>query len=154
MKVSDELMIKYYELLTDLKVDEIHRLKVKMEKGELHPRQLKVDLAKIFVTRFHSDHEALKAEEEFNRIFVSKGLPDKIEDYSIKSQEQLWICKLINESGLVSSNSEAKRMINSNAVEIEGEKIKDDKMKIDLKQGKNFVLKVGKKKFIRVVVTA
>lgn len=152
MKVSDELMIRYYELLTDMSVDDLETLKQNLKNGKKHPRQAKVELAQSLITRFHGAEAAQKALEEFERIFVSKGLPDQIPEFFITPECDVWICKLMVATHLASSTSEAKRLVQSRAVERDGEKLTDDKLKWNLKVGEEFILKAGKKKFSKVIV--
>ena len=165
MRLSDELMIRYYELLTDKTVDEIEELKKDLASSKLHPRDVKMDLAKFFVTRFHSEKEAKKAEEEFKTIFQKKGLPSDMKVACLEPGE-LGVCHLLSSLKLASSNSEARRLIQGGAVLVlEGElsskegkcvraqeKILDDKQSLLLKSGHQFTLKVGKKNFIKVNV--
>ncbi len=152
MRVSDDLMFRYYELLTDLTLSEIEKLKADVKSKAQHPRQIKVNLAKILISRFHSKDAAENAEAEFNRIFVDKGLPDQMENYEIKAQEALGICTLMVQASTAQSNSEASRLVLGGGVQIDGEKISDPRLRLDLVAGKSFVLKVGKKKFVKVVV--
>ena len=150
MKVSDELMIKYYELLTDKTVAEIEALKASIASGELHPRQAKVDLAQFLVERFHSKADAENALIEFENIFIQKGLPDEIPEHELSSDEDLWICKIMIDVSHAQSNSEARRLIKGGAVQVDGEKVSDDKLK--LPKGKEFVLRSGKKKYAKVKI--
>ena len=153
MRVSDELMLRYYELLTDITPKEFAQLKEDLKSKKRHPREVKVALAKILIERFHSKEAAENAEAEFNRIFVDKGLPDEVPEFKIAAQaEPLWICKLMNQAGLAPSTSEARRLIQGRAVEIDGKKVEDEKMNVELKAGTSFVVKAGKKKFVKVVV--
>lgn len=152
MRVSDQLMIRYYELLTDISVEQVAQLKQDIASGKKHPRAVKVELAKTLVARFHSPEAAVRASEEFDRIFVEKGLPDEIPAVDVGPQKGVWICKLMSDMGLAASNSEARRLIEGKAVECDGQKITDPQLKLDLKKGENFVLKAGKKKFVRVQV--
>lgn len=152
MRISDELMLKYYELLTDMTPDELQNLKNDLKSAKLHPRNVKVNLAKFFVTRFHGKEAGEKAEAEFNEIFVNKGLPDQIEEKNFNAQK-IGILHLIVQCGLASSNGEARRLVQQNAVEIDGEKVSDPQKFIELKSNSNFILKVGKKKFCKVVVS-
>lgn len=153
MRVSDELMIRYYELLTDITPKELAQLKDDLKTKKRHPREVKVALAKILIARFHSQAAAEAAEAEFNRVFVDKGLPDEVPEYKISAvAEPLWICKLMNQAGLAPSTSEARRLIQGRAVEIDGKKVEDEKMNVELKAGTSFVMKAGKKKFVKVVV--
>ncbi len=151
MRVSDELMLKYYELLTDISVADLEALRVEVQSGKKHPRQVKVDLAKFLVERFHSKEAADSAEVEFDRIFVNKGLPDDMPEKDVSPSEK-GVCVFLKDLDLVSSNSEARRLIEGHAVEIRGEKVKDPKMTLVLSAGDEFIIKVGKKKFAKVRV--
>lgn len=152
MRVSDELMIRYYELLTDITVDQLADLRGDLKSGKRHPRAVKVDLARTLVERFHGAAAGKAAVEEFDRIFVNKGLPDEVPSVTVASQAGIWICKLMVETGLATSNSDGRRLIEGKAVEKDGEKIIDPQLKMDLRAGQSFVLKAGKKKFVRVQV--
>ncbi len=152
MRLSDELMMKYYELLTDITVDEVNELKQKMSKGELNPRDIKVNLAKTFVERFHSKELAEKAAKEFTEIFSNKGMPDEIPEWVTAPAQDVWICKLMSDSKVSMTSSEAKRLVEGGGVERDGVKITDSKLKLKLSSGESFVLKAGKKKFVRVIV--
>ncbi|MGE0527075.1 MAG: tyrosine--tRNA ligase [Bdellovibrionales bacterium] len=154
MRISDELMLRYYELLTDISVDELNQLKADLASGAQHPRAVKARLGHILVGRFHGREAADNAVAEFDRIFVSKGLPDEIPVRPVPAQQNLWICKLMVDVGLAGSTSEGRRLIEGRAVERDGEKIVDPKLKMDLHEGESFVLKAGKKKFVRVQVNA
>ncbi|MEZ0392979.1 MAG: tyrosine--tRNA ligase [Pseudobdellovibrionaceae bacterium] len=153
MRVSDELMIRWYELLTDITPPELSQLKADLQSGKKHPRDVKVNLAKTLISRFHSQTAAQAAEDEFNRIFVEKGLPDEVPEFSVASSaEPIGICALMKNAGLAPSTSEAKRLIAGRAVEIDGSKVENEQLKIDLKPGLTLVIKAGKKKFVKVVV--
>lgn len=151
MRISDELMFRYYELLTDFKPTEILKLKTDIAAGEKHPRQVKVDLAKFIVKRFHSMGAAEDAEDEFNRIFVDKGMPDTVEEFNVTPQS-IGIAPLMTLVGLTASNGEAVRLITGGAVQIDLQKISDSKLKLELKSGSSIIIKAGKKKFMKVVV--
>jgi tyrosyl-tRNA synthetase len=152
MRLSDELMMKYYELLTDVTPDELTDLKNKMSQGKMNPRDVKVNLAKTFVERFHSKEQADGAAQEFTEIFSNKGMPTDIPEWKTSSVNDVWICKLMVDAGVAASTSEAKRLVEGGGVERDGEKISDSKLKLSLKTGDKFVLKAGKKKFVKVVV--
>ncbi len=151
MRVSDELMFRYYELLTDLRPNEVAQLKADVSLKKKHPREVKVNLAKFLVARFHSQAAAQAAEDEFNRIFVDKGLPDQIDDFKIKTQS-IGLVQLMTLTGMTASNGEATRLVAGGGVSIDQEKVSDSKLKLDLKAGESFVLRAGKKKFIKIVV--
>ncbi len=153
MRLTDELMIRYYELLTDKTVSEMEDLQKNLMSGNLHPRRAKVGLAKIFVKRFHSEEAAENAEKEFDRIFVNKGLPDDIPEHSLKCEESVSLCHLMVDLNLAVSNSEARRLIQGGGVQIEGKKIHDPQMKLNLSKGDTFIVRSGKKKFAKVVVS-
>lgn len=152
MRISDELMYRWYALLTDITASELAQLQKDVAEGRKHPRSVKVELAKFFVKRFHSLAEAQTAEDEFNRIFVDKGLPDDVEEFSVAPEVQAILSQLMVKAGLAASNSEAGRLIQGGGVQIDGEKVSDPRLKIDLKSGQSFVLRAGKKKFVKIVV--
>ncbi len=146
MRVSDELMFKYYQLLTDIGPAGLAEAK------KMHPREAKVKLAKTLVARFHSAAAAQGAEDEFNRIFVDKGMPDVIEEFKISAQS-IGLVQLMTQAGATVSNSEATRLIVGGGVQIDQQKISDPKLKLDLTSGQSLILKAGKKKFIKIVVS-
>lgn len=152
MRISDELMIRWYELLTTATATELQKMRNQLLTGELHPRTAKVNLAKFIISRFHSQVAATQAEEEFNRIFVQKGLPDDIPEYT-KQAGEVTLLSLMSEIGLTSSNGEGRRLIQGKAVEINQEKIENEQLKINLKSGESYIIRAGKKKFAKVIVS-
>ena len=150
MRISDELMYRYYELLTDLTTAEIAKLKSEVQSGAQHPRSVKVDLAKILVSRFHSRTAAQAAEEEFNRIFVQKGLPDDVQIKEFKPGEKQLI-QLLVDLGFAASKSEATRLIVGGGVSIDQNKVSDAKRVIKIEDAQSFVIKSGKKNFAKIV---
>lgn len=148
MSISDDLTRKYFELTTDKTPKEIDEIL----KG--HPRQAKVELGKAIVRRYHNDESAEKAAMEFDNIFKKHDLPDDIPQLNISSKgledHKIWIVKLIVSSGFASSNSEARRLITQGGVSIDDNKLTDPALKIELKN--DMVLRVGKRRFARVVV--
>lgn len=152
MRISDELMYRYYELLSDISATQLEQLKKDVKSGNKHPRQVKVDLAKFLVARFHSAAEAQNAEDEFNRIFVQKGLPDTVEEKKVKPAKDIALNQLMTQLGITQTNSEATRLIEGGGVSIDSEKVSNSKIRIDLVAGKEFILKAGKKKFLKVIV--
>lgn len=159
MRLSDTLMLRYYELLSDLTVDDLAQLKADLASGKKHPRDVKVNLGKFFVERFHGAEAAEKAVAEFNRIFAGGGLPDEIPEKEVEAKEYA-IAPLMVLAGLATSNGEARRLIEGGAVEIikdgagpgSGEKVKDTQLKMNLTGGHQFILRAGKKKFVKVLV--
>lgn len=152
MSVSDELMYKYAKLILLKKDEEVEEMMSQVESGALHPKKVKVALAKEIIEIFYSKEEANKAEVEFDRIFAKGGLPDKIKECVFKEQAPLWLCKVIVEVGFAPSNSQARRLIESRAVEIDGEKVQDSKFELDLSANASYLLKVGKKNFAKIIV--
>jgi tyrosyl-tRNA synthetase len=152
MRVSDELMYRYYQLLTDIGPRDLEKLKEDVKIGRQHPRDVKVNLAKFLVTRFHSKDAADQAEQEFNRIFAQKGLPDQIQEFQTPAEKSVPLAALMVKAGVCQSNSEAARLIEGGGVQIDGQKVADKKLKIDLDSGRSFLLKAGKKTFLKVVV--
>jgi tyrosyl-tRNA synthetase len=150
MSISDELMYRYYLLLTDLSVAQIEELKAQ------HPRQVKEELAKIIVRDFHSQEAADEAAEEFRRVFSQKQLPDELESHIVQSGNYSAIA-LVRDTGLVPSNSEARRLIRQGAVSVvqdsgDSRKVGDEKEMLSLNSGESFVLKVGPRRFKRIQV--
>lgn len=152
MRVSDELMYRWYELLTDITAPALVQLRADVAEKRKHPRDVKVGLAKFLIKRFHSEAAAQQAEEEFNRIFVDKGLPDEIPNFEVFAENQVGVCALMVKAGLATSNSEAGRLITGGGVQRNGQKLADPKARWDLKSGESFILKAGKKKFVKIVV--
>ena len=147
MSISDELMWEYYELLTDLSVEEIESLQFQTTSGAINPRDVKVALAKLIIKDFHSSQSADEAEEEFRRRFVEKEIPDEIEEKTLSGN--VWnLAELLAETALAASKGEAKRLIEQGGVKINGEKASNAKAEIDLKE--EILLQVGKRKFLKV----
>lgn len=154
MRVSDELMVKYYELLTDLTVDQTTALRAALKSGKKHPREAKVELAQFLVRRFHGAAAAAEATEEFNRIFVNKGLPDEIPEKEFAATpEPVWLPHLLVQVGMAESTSEVRRLITGRAVEVNSEKIVDEQLKLALKAGDELIVKLGKKRFAKIKIT-
>ena len=149
MSVSDELMFRYYELVSDLSNAEIEELKQGLEKGALHPKEIKQKLARELTARFHSEEDAHKAEQNFENVFAKHDLPDDMPEFSLSSTEPVWLPKLMVDSGLVSSTSDGRRMIKQNAVSIDGEKIGDTDFNVE--PAGDMILKVGKRRFCKIV---
>ena len=148
MSISDELMWRYYELLTDLTQADISNLRSEIDKGE-NPRNVKVKLAKLIITDFHSAADAAAAEEEFNRLFVNKELPDDIELKQIPAGTYR-IADLLAETGLTASKGEARRLIEQGGVKIDGEKASNSAAEIRVSYTE-VLLQVGKRKFLKLI---
>jgi len=147
MSVSDELMWKYYELLTD---ENVAKIKAEVEAEKLHPKQAKVNLAKIIVAQYHSDVEALKQAEEFDKVHKYKGIPEIIETYEIGA-ESLKISALLVSTDSSASASAAKRIVKQGGVSIDGVRIIDENYEVKIPIEEPSVLKVGKRKFAKFI---
>lgn len=147
MSISDDLMWKYYELLTDLSPAEISALKTKIAEGE-NPRNLKVELAKLIITDFHSQAAANEAEDAFTRQFVQKEIPDEIDETRIASGSHQ-LAQLLADTGLAASKGEARRLIEQGGVKLNGEKVSaNNHIEVN---GEGILIQVGKRKFLRVL---
>ncbi len=149
MSVTDELMFRYYELLSDLTSYEIDKLKQGLELGALHPKEIKQKLARELTARFHSEEEAVQAQQNFENVFAKHDLPDDLPEFKLSSDEPVWLPKLMVDSGMVSSTSDGRRMIKQNAVSIDGEKVGDTNFAVE--PAGDLILKVGKRRFCKVV---
>lgn len=146
MSISDELMWRWYDLLSFRPLTEIEQLKQEVQAGR-NPRDVKILLAKEIITRFHSAQAADLAEQEFINRFQKGAMPDEMPEYTFVGE--MAIANLLKEAQLVSSTSEALRMIKQGGVKIDGEKVTDDKLVI---RTSSAVYQVGKRKFARVTV--
>ncbi len=162
MRISDELMLRYYQLLTEISSKEFEELKNNLLNGDKNPRNTKVDLAKIIVTRFYDKTLAQKAEDEFNRIFKNKGIPDNVPEHvfsnkefteKFSSLEKLDVCLLVKGIGLTPSTSEVRRLLKAGAISIDGQKLSQPQLDDKHLEKKKFLLKVGKKKFAYIVIS-
>lgn len=153
MSISDHLMWRYFELLSFEKMEVVNSYKEKCTLGVENPRNIKYELAKEIVSRFHGGVSAGEhAMENFIAQFQRGVIPEDISEIVIESSVETYlIANLLKEAGLVSSTSEAVRMINQGAVKIDGEKISDSKLAINA--GTNHIYQVGKRKFARVVLS-
>ena len=150
MSISDDLMYRYYELLSDLSMAEIVALKEKVAAGQLHPKAVKVQLAKEMVARFHSQTAAEDAERNFEQVFARHEMPDEIEEIQLAVTEaEIWVPKLLMDAGLVKSTSDGRRMIQQHAVSIDGVKVEDINAAVPATG--SILLKVGKRRFCRVI---
>ncbi len=150
MSISDDLMWRYYDLVSFLPLDEIAALKARVEKGE-NPRDIKIMLAKEIIARFHDDDAAEKAHQDFIQRFQKNAIPDDMPELDIElGEEGIAIGNLLKQASLVGSTSDAMRMIKQGAVKIDGEKVSDTRLVLT-EAGEN-VYQVGKRKFARVTL--
>ncbi len=150
MSISDELMWRWYELLSFKSIDEINTLKADQANGK-NPRDIKIDLAKEIIARFHDDQSANLAESNFINQFQKKNIPDDIEEVSFAiSESSIPLVNLLKDCGMTSSTSEATRMIKQGAVRIDEERITDIKHVIS--SGTSATYQVGKRKFKKITL--
>jgi tyrosyl-tRNA synthetase len=149
LSISDELMFRYYDLLSDLRGSEIALLKERMLGGDVHPKEVKKQLAREITTRFHTAADARMAEENFEKVFQQGGLPDEIPEVRLAAADEIWIPQLLVDAGLVSSTSDGRRMMQQNAVSLDGNKVADQGARIQTRG--EVLLKVGKRRFCRVI---
>ena len=147
LSISDDLMWRYYELLSTKTLDEIAALKKGVEDGALHPKKVKEDLALEITTRFHDAEAAQKAKEEFDRVHAKSQIPSNIKEVEIEGP--VWIAKALVEAGLENSTSQARRDIKQGAVRIDQEKVSDEQMQLERGE---YILQIGKRKFAKVKV--
>jgi tyrosyl-tRNA synthetase len=151
MSISDELMFRYYELLTDMSLAEIEKLRKQIKAGKIHPKRAKMDLAHQIVADFHSRAEAEQAEEAFEAVFRKGELPEDMPEYRLpQGAKTVMLSRLMVDAGLVSSKSEAGRLITQGAVQIDGDRVPADR-ELAIESSGSFVLKVGKRRFCRVI---
>ena len=154
MSIADELMVRYFELVTPVTLEEIRTIDQGLKDGTLHPRDVKMRLAREIVTIYHGAEAAQNAEAEFKNIFQKKELPDEVPEYRVDQQEledgRIWLPKLLTLASLVSGTSEGKRLIQQGAVKIDDEKITDPDLKLMLKDG--IIIKAGKRKFAKILL--
>lgn len=152
MSIPDELMVKYFELVTDLSSEEVDQIKQGLADGTLHPRDAKMKLAFTLVEMYHGTEAAKEAEEHFRTVFQKRELPDEIEEVTLSPEEtqegHIGIIPLLVRLKLVSSNSEGRRMVQQGGVRINQVKVEDPFAQLRLEDG--MVVQVGKRKFARV----
>jgi tyrosyl-tRNA synthetase len=149
MSIPDELMLRYYELVTDLDMEEISGIRQQLEQGTLHPRDAKMRLAHTIVRMYHGNEAADQAQEHFRSVFQQRALPTDIPEKEV-SGEEVWLVRLLVETGLVPSNGEGRRMIQQGAVKLNEQKIEDVEYQLVPEDG--MILQVGKRKFLKLRV--
>ncbi|MFZ5641753.1 MAG: tyrosine--tRNA ligase [Bacillota bacterium] len=154
MSIADELMVRYFELVTPVSMEEIRGIETGLKDGSLHPRDVKMRLAREIVTIYHGPEAAARAEEEFKNIFQKKELPDEIPEYAVNPAEledgEIWLPKLMVLAKMAGSTSEGRRLVQQGAVKIDDNKFDDPNGKIVPQNG--MIIKAGKRKFVKLVV--
>lgn len=146
MSISDQLMIRYYELLSRATVQEIQSI----QEGAVHPMEAKKRLAFELVERFHGREAALRAAEDFSRRFQRHELPEEIPAFTWQGGEQeVWICRLLSMAGLARSNSEARRLIQQGGVRLDGVSVENPDLRVSCRGGK--ILQIGRRRWVKVI---
>jgi tyrosyl-tRNA synthetase len=154
MSIPDKLMARYFELATDVSLDEINKIKMGLESNNLHPRDVKKRLARELVILYHGQSAAIMAEEEFEKVFKNKLYPEEIKKLEIKKDVlkdgKRGIVNLVKDSGILGSTGEAIRMVRQGGVRVNGEKISDPHIDLTVKDG--MIIKIGRLNFIKLVI--
>ena len=148
MSISDELMWRYYELLSQVSTDELGSMQEQAKSGALNPKNAKIKLAREIVALYHSSAEAEAAEGEFENVFKKKNLPEDIHVITGWGQERRGICTILKENKLTDSTSAARRLIQQGSVTVNGEKVSD--VNQELSGDQEYMIKVGKKRFLKI----
>ncbi|RJQ31360.1 MAG: tyrosine--tRNA ligase [Actinobacteria bacterium] len=147
MSIPDSLMIDYFKLCTRLTDEEITKIEKGLKSGKLHPGEEKRSLAKHIISIYYDRKQADTAEAEFDKVFKEQQVPSDITEVKVSSNK-MWVVKLLVETGLASSNGEARRAIQGNSVKLNSKPLDDVNAEIDIKSGD--VLQVGKRKFVKI----
>ena len=147
LSIPDNIMASWFILAVDAEDSYVDEISEKLDSNSINPMELKRELARKIVTIYYDENKALEAENHFNQVTVSKGIPDEIEEFKLTEDELL--VNIIADSGLLKSRSEARRMIKQSAVKIDGKTVSDIQYKVS--SSSSFILKVGKRKFLKVI---
>ena len=148
LSISDELMWRWYELLSEKSTDEIANLKADVANGKAHPKAVKEALALEITARYNGEAAAKEAKAEFDRVHSQNQIPTEIAEFELKAG--VWVVEALAACGLASSNSQARRDIAANAVSINQKKLSDEQLKLEVGE---YILQVGKRKFAKLKVT-
>lgn len=154
MSITDELIVRYFELTTDIHPDELEKMKQQMKNNEVNPRDLKMRLARELVKLYHGEEASLKAEENFKTVFQKGAMPDEIEEVTVPVAElkdnKIWIAKLVAITGLAPSTSEARRLVTQGSVKINEQKVDAANIDVEVKEGD--IIQVGRRKFVKIKI--
>ena len=148
LSISDELMWRWYELLSEKSTEEIANLKADVASGKAHPKAVKEALALEITARYNGEAAAKEAKAEFDRVHSQNQIPTEIAEFELKAG--VWVVEALTACGLASSNSQARRDIAANAVSINQKKLSDEQLKLEAGE---YILQVGKRKFAKLKVT-
>lgn len=149
MGISDDLMWNYYELLSTKSMDEINRAKAAVEKGELHPKTAKEELAAEIVERYHGEDAAKTARQEFNAVFAGGNFPENAPEFQTEAGSDSAPAMFLEACSLVKSRAEAKRLAKEGALLVNGERWEDAAKPLPVGE---YQIKLGKKRFLRLTV--
>lgn len=150
MSIPDNMMVRYFDLVTDVSLEELENIKNGLKQQTIHPRDLKMRLAFTLVALYHGIQAADHAQEEFVRVFQQRDLPQDIPEFCRQTQDSVWVAKLLVELNLATTNSEAKRAVVAGAVKIDGVKVNDADAQITLAEG--MIIQNGKRKFAKIKI--
>jgi len=148
MSIPDELMAKYFELITDLQPSEIQSIKEQLENGILHPRDAKMLLGKTIVRMYHGAEEAEKAEQHFISVFQKGAIPDEMPEVNWQGEREISIIDFLVQLDLFQSKSEARRMISNRGVKLNGNTVEDPNIQLTVTE--DLIVQVGKRKFVKI----
>ncbi len=149
LSIPDNLIYQYFELATNVSNEKLIEIKSLLSDGHTNPRDLKRELARTLVTMYHNKEAAEIAQQEFDNVFINKGLPDKIDEFNVGENKEINILDLLVLVNFAPSKGEARRLIQQGGVSIDGNKITDVQSSISVITG--MILKVGKRKFIKLI---
>jgi tyrosyl-tRNA synthetase len=152
MSLSDAMMWPYFDLVTDRTPEQIAALAAEVKSGAKHPMDVKMALAKEIIAGFHGEAAAEKAAAEFQRVFRDREAPDEAPQRKVPRGPAKRLTAFLVELDLAPSRSEADRLVKQGGVELDGTRISDVKHEVDLAKAREFLLRAGKKKFLRIVV--
>ena len=154
MSIPDELMSTYFELATDVPLDEIRTLETQLASGNLHPKTAKQRLAREIVTIYHNTDAAHAAEAEFDRVHRDRQLPDDLPEVVIPAASltngRIWIAHLMQQAGFAKSSSDARRLVQQGGVRLDGDRITDPALEVSLQE--ETILQVGKRRFAKLII--
>ncbi len=150
MSISDPLMFRYFELLTDVSSSQVSQWKQDIQKNTINPKDLKVQLAKLIVSDFWSEDDGKKAALEFDRIFKQKEQPKDMQEIELKSSA-VPLIDLIIEQNILPSRGEVKRLIRQGGLYLDGQRVEDIGQILDIGSNEEITLKVGKRKFFKLI---
>jgi tyrosyl-tRNA synthetase len=150
MSLRDDLIIRYFELCTDVPDDELKQIEEALFSSRINPMEVKKRLAREIVTLYHGAEAAKKAEAHFERVFQRRQLPEEMPVVEVQPAESRGLVELLVETGLASSKSEARRLIQQGGISVDGQKITDIYAEIPLKDG--IVLRAGRRRFVKIAL--